>query len=395
VDQSKSRAEPELERPVPPEANDNVANPTFTQATRMESIRDMFTAGPLRIIVSLAIPVITFIALQWSFIFMRDSEASKFAIGVVAILVGVFGVWVLFYATDNLVSLLPARTRDMVRPFVFVGPAMVVLFIYLIYPLFSTLYLSFFGPDSENFVGLENYVFAFTDPDILIALRNNAMWLVIVTSFTVGLGLLIAVMVDRIGRWEPVAKSLIFLPMAISAVGSSVIWRFMYYAKPEGQEQIGLANAVITGLGGEPVGFMIEKSINNFALMFIMIWTLTGFCMVILSAAVKGIPDELIEAARLDGANEVQIFFMVMIPYIKGTIITVGTTVLILVLKVFDIVYVMTNGQFDTEVVANRMFNELFRFGNSGQARALVMILMLATIPVMVYNIRSLREQRS
>ncbi len=354
----------------------------------------MVTTGPLRIVVSFIVPVITFLVLYWSFNFMRSTEAPKLLIAVVAIVVGVGGVWALFFTTDNLVSLLPEKTRELVRPFVFVGPGLVVLVVYLVYPAFYTLSISFFGPQSEKFVGLKNYVFAFTAEPMQIALRNNVMWMIFVTTMAVVFGLIIAVMVDRIGKWEPVAKSLIFLPMAISAVGSSVIWRFMYYAKPEGEEQIGLINAIIVGLGGEPVGFMIEKSINNFALMFIMIWTLTGFCMIILSAAVKGVPDELLEAARLDGAGEIRIFFSVIIPYIKGTIITVATTVLIMVLKVFDIVYVMTNGRFDTEVVANRMFNEMFKFGDYGHASALVTILMLATIPIMIYNIRSLRAEK-
>lgn len=367
---------------------------TIEHEKKHGNILDHLTTGPLRVGVSLIIPVLAFLALRWSFIFMRDSDAPRYVIGAVAILVGVFGVWVLFYATDNIVSLLPQKIREMVRPFVYVGPGLVVLIVYLVYPTFYNFYISFMGPQSEKFVFLDNYVFAFTNPAMQIALRNNVMWMIIVTGSTVSLGLVIAVMVDRINRWEPVAKSLIFLPMAISAVGSAVIWRFMYYAKPESEPQIGLVNAIIVGLGFDPVGVMFEKSINNFALMIIMIWTLTGFCMIILSAAVKGVPDELLEAARLDGASEVRIFFSVIIPYIKGTILTVATTVLIMVLKVFDIVYVMTNGKFDTEVVANRMFNEMFKFGNYGHASALVMILVIATIPVMIFNIYSLRAEK-
>lgn len=355
---------------------------------------DLLMTGPLRILAALIIPAITFGVLYASFVFMRDSNASKLAIALVAITVGVFGVWALFIATNNLVSLLPERFRELVRPFVFVGPALAILFVYLVYPSFYTLYISFFGPKSKEFVFLENYVYAFTDTQMQIALRNNVLWMIIVTACTVILGLVIAVLVDRVGKWEPLAKSLIFLPMAISAVGSSVIWRFMYYPKPEGEPQIGLINAFITTLGFEPVAFLIEKPLNNFALMIIMIWTLTGFCMIILSSAVKGVPDELIEAARLDGASEVRIFFNVIVPYIRGTILTVTTTVLIMVLKVFDIVYVMTNGKFDTEVVANRMFNEMFKAGNYGHASALVALLMIATIPVMVFNIRNLRAEK-
>jgi alpha-glucoside transport system permease protein len=350
--------------------------------------------SPLRLIAALVIPLITFGVLYWSFNFMRDSDAPRLLIALVAITVGVGGVWALFLGTNQAVNFLPEGIRENVRPYVFVGPALVVLFFYLVYPTFYNLYISFFGPRSEEFVWFENYAYVFTDSTMQIALRNNLLWIVFVTSITVAAGLVIAVMVDRIGKWEPVAKSLIFLPMAISAVGASVIWRFMYYAKPMQEDQIGLLNAIIVALGGEPVAFLIERPLNNFALMAVMIWMLTGFCMVILSSAVKGVPDELLEAARLDGASEIRIFFNIIIPYIKGTILTVATTVLIMVLKVFDIVYVMTNGRFDTEVVANRMFNEMFKAGDYGHASAIVTILLLATLPILVFNIRSLRAER-
>lgn len=349
-------------------------------------------AGPLRLIVSLIVPVLTFFFLRWSFIFMRDSDASKLLIAIVALVVGVGAVWLLYLVTDNLVSLLPEGSREIVRPYVFVGPALVVLGLYLVYPLVRTIWLSFYGARGNEFVGLKNYLFAFTNPEMLIAFRNNLLWLVIVTFFVVGLGLVIAVMVDRIGTWEPVAKSFIFLPMAISAVGASVIWRFIYSFQPAGRPQIGLLNAIGTALGLEPKGWLILQPWNNLFLIAIMAWILTGFAMVVISAAVKSVPAELLEAARIDGANEIQIFFRVIIPSIQGTLITISTTVIIMVLKVFDIVYVMTNGQYDTEVVANRMYQELFRFRNFGRASTLAIVLLVAVIPVMIYNIRNLRE---
>ncbi len=355
---------------------------------------DILTAGPLRIVVSFVVPVLTFIVLRWSFIFMRDVDANRLAIGAVAILVGVGGVWVLFILTNYLVEQLPMTARDRVRPFVFVGPALVILFVYLIYPMFNTLYLSLLGPESERFVGLDNYVRAFSEPDLLIILRNNALWIVLVTSFAVGFGLIIAVLVDRIGRWEPIAKSLVFVPMAISAVGASVIWKFMYFVRAEEQTQIGLLNAAITGLGGMPTNFLENRSINNFALITIMIWLLTGFCMVVLSAAIKGVPTELLEASRIDGANEIQVFTRVIVPVIRPTIVTIGTTVLIMVLKVFDIVYVMTGGRRETQVIANRMFLELFRGGSIGLGSALAMILLIAVSPVIISNLRELRLRR-
>ncbi|MCJ7569124.1 MAG: sugar ABC transporter permease [Anaerolineales bacterium] len=361
------------------------------QPNRVASI---FTTGPLRIIVSLIVPVIAFLVLRWSFIYMRDTEANKLLIGLVALIIGVGAVWALYLITDNLVSLLPQGIGDTVRPFVFVGPALAILSMYLVYPLVRTIYLSFFDARSESFVGLENYIFALTSPDMLIAFRNNLLWLVFVTSAVVSLGLVIAVLVDRIGKWEPVAKSIIFLPMAISAVGASVIWKFIYSFQPSPRPQIGLLNSIVTALGGDPQGWLILKPWNNFFLIIIMIWILTGFAMVVISAAVKGVPAELLEAARIDGANEVRIFFGVIIPYIRGTLITIATTVLIMVLKIFDIVFVMTSGQNDTEVIANRMFREMFTFRNFGRGSALAILLLIAVIPAMIYNVRNIREAR-
>lgn len=348
--------------------------------------------GVLRIVVSLIVPAITFMALRWSFIFMRDANANKILIGVVALVFGVGAVWALYLLTDNLVGLLPERARRLIRPFVFVGPAMAVLGVYLLYPTVQTLVQSFMGARGAEFVGLQNYAFVFTSPEMLIALRNNLLWLVFVTGFVVSLGLVIAVMVDRIGRWEPVAKSIIFLPMAISAVGAGVIWKFIYSFQPIQRPQIGLLNAIVVAFGGQPQGWLILKPWNNFFLIAIMIWILTGFAMVVLSAAVKSVPSSLMEAARIDGASEVRIFFRIIIPYISGTLITITTTVIIMVLKVFDIVYVMTNGQNNTEVIANRMYRELFTYRNQGHASAIAIVLLIAVTPVMIYNIRSMRR---
>ncbi len=360
------------------------------------NIVELVTTGPLRLLVALVVPLITFFVLWQSFIFMRDSETNKLIVGLVALIVGVGGVWALYIGANYMIEQLPIRMRDALRPYLFVGPAMVILTVFLVYPALNTIYISFLDARSNNFVGLDNYMFAFTDPDMQIALRNNVLWIFLVTAIAVSLGLVIAVLADRLRGWEETtAKSLIFLPMAISAVGAGVIWSFMYDAQPVSQNQIGLLNAIVVGMGGEPVRFLNEKAINNFALIFIQIWLLTGFCMVILSAAVKGVPEELLEAARIDGANETQIFFRILIPSIMPTIITVATTVFIIVLKVFDIVYVMTNGRRDTEVVANRMFNEFFKFGNFGHGSALAVVLLLAVVPIIIANIRSLRERRS
>ena len=356
---------------------------------------EIFAATPTRIAVSLIVPVVTFLVLRWSFIFMRDSEASKFLIGIVALTIGVGGVWVLFAATNNLVSMLPTRMRDMLRPFVFVGPAVAVLLFYIVFPALRTIYLSFLNRTSTEFVGLRNYEFVFTDPQMLIILRNTLFWVVIVPFVAVAMGLLIAVMTDRLRPgWEKIVKSLIFLPMAISFVGASVIWRFVYYYQPAGYEQIGLLNAIVTAFGGEPVAWLIIRPWNNFFLLFIMIWLQTGFAMVIQSAAVKGVPNSLLEAARIDGANEIRIFFNVIIPYIKGTILTVMTTILFMVLKIFDIVYVMTSGNYDTGIVASRMYKEAFIYRNFGRGSALAVFLFIVVIPFMIRNITQMRENR-
>ncbi|MEB3192164.1 MAG: sugar ABC transporter permease [Snowella sp.] len=277
-------------------------------------------------------------------------------------------------------------------PWVYVAPALLFLSAYLILPTLQTIYLSFFDGRSQNFIGLQNYAFAVTDPSMLTAFKNNLLWLVLVTGVSVSLGLIIAVLVDKV-RYEAIAKSVIFLPMAISFVGASVIWKFVYAYKPAGDDQIGLLNAIVTGLGFEPVGWLVERSVNNFALIAIMIWLYTGFCMVILSAAVKGIPNDVIEAAKIDGANSWQIFWRITIPMIRSTILVVSTTVVILVLKVFDIVFVMTGGNQGTEVIASRMIKEMFNYRNFGRGSAIAVILLILIIPVMITNIRRFRAQ--
>ncbi|NEO68628.1 MAG: sugar ABC transporter permease [Moorea sp. SIO3H5] len=277
---------------------------------------------------------------------------------------------------------------------VYLAPALALLTAYLILPTLNTIYISFLDKRSQNFVGLDNYIFAFTNPNMGIAFRNNVLWLVLVTGFSVGLGLIIAVLVDRV-RYEPVAKSIIFMPMAISFVGASVIWRFIYAFRPAGSEQIGLLNGIITSLGFEPVGWLVERELNNYALIVIMIWLQTGFCLILLSAAIKGIPKDIIEAARIDGASEWQIFWKITIPMIQGTIAVVVTTVVIAVLKVFDIVWVMTGGNQNTEVIASRMIKEMFNYRNFGRGSAIAVILLLVIIPVMISNIRRFREQEN
>lgn len=311
---------------------------------------------------------------------------------LVAIAVGCGGVIGLFYLANYAINALPKPWNSRLLPWVYVSPAMAILSAYLILPTIQTIYLSFYDGRSQNFVGLKNYVFAFTDKSMLVAFKNNLLWLVLVTGISVGLGLIVAVLVDKV-RYEAVAKSLIFLPMSISFVGASVIWKFIYAYKPAGADQIGLLNAIVVSLGFEPVGWLVERSVNNFALIAIMIWLYTGYCMVILSAAVKGIPEDVIEAAKIDGANSWQIFWRITVPMIRSTLLVVSTTVVILVLKVFDIVFVMTGGNQGTEVIASRMIKEMFNYRNFGRGSAIAVILLILIIPVMVSNIRRFRAQ--
>ena len=324
---------------------------------------------------------------------MDSNNVSLIFKALLAIFLGSFGVIGVFYALNILVEkAFPERARIKVLPWIYVGPALLLLTVSLIIPTLRTVYLSLFGPSSNEFVGLKNYIFVLTAPDTLTTFRNNLLWLVLVTGISVFLGLIIAVLIDRV-KYEQVAKSLIFLPMAISFVGASVIWRFIYAYRPADAEQIGVLNAIATGLGFEPIGWLVNPAINNFALIAIMIWLQTGFCMVLLSSAVKGVPADVLEAARVDGASEVQIFWRIIIPMIMPTILVVSTTVIVLVLKVFDIVFVMTGGNLGTDVIASRMIREMFNFRNYGRGSAIAVILLIAVIPVMVANIRRFRQQ--
>ena len=232
---------------------------------------------------------------------------------------------------------------------------------------------------------------------MLEAIRNNVMWLVFGSTSSVAFGLIIAVLADR-SRFEKTAKSFIFLPMAISFVGAGIIWNFIYEYRPAGQPQIGLLNQIVVSLGGTPQAWPQWVAVapwNNLFLILILIWLQAGFAMVLFSAALKGIPDELLEASRIDGANEFQIFFSIMVPYISGTIITVWTTIVIFTLKVFDVVWGMTGGQFGTHVIATQFYRQSFTNRNSGFGSAIAIVLLLAVVPVMIYNLRQFRQQEA
>lgn len=277
-------------------------------------------------------------------------------------------------------------------PWLYLAPALLILGFYLVYPTVETLRLSFYDARGETFVGLENYRWVFTARPMRIAFRNNLLWVVVFTSATVSLGMVLAVMADRV-RYEAAFKTSIFLPMAISFAGAGVIWLFMYAYRPPQAPQIGLLNAILVNVfQSKPIAWLTNRSINNFALIVVGVWIWTGFCLVVLSAAYKSIPKELLEAARVDGANEWQIFWRIILPVMKPTLAVVTTTMIINVLKIFDIVYVMTNGNYDTEVIANRMYKEMFHFRNFGRASAIAVVLLLAILPVMAVNMSRFLE---
>jgi alpha-glucoside transport system permease protein len=364
-----------------------------------------------RVLLAIGIPLIAFYVLYLGFIFLRDSNAPQLVITLVAIVWGVGGVAILYWVFNNLVERLPDAWKTRLLPFVFVGPAMAILAWYLAVPTMRTFWISLFNRDgppeglnflqllsSDAFVGLGNYVEVFRPGGLMLeAIRNNLMWIVFGSTFSVAFGLVIAVLADR-SRFEKTAKSFIFLPMAISFVGASIIWNFIYEYRPAGQPQVGLLNAIVTGLGGAPQAWPQWVDIapwNNLFLIVIVVWLQAGYCMVLFSAALKGIPEELLEAGRIDGANEFQIFFRIMIPYIRGTIIAVWTTVVIFTLKIFDVVWVMTGGQFGTHVIATQFYRQSFTNRNSGFGSAIAIVLLIAVIPVMYYNLRQFREQEA
>lgn len=358
--------------------------------------------------------------------------------------------------------------REAIRPWLFVAPALILLFVYLVFPAIQTFYLSFSDADGnvrvtapvypdevralninfatplnaqrmldvrdvlaeeypsvaevtlediesanlstngdginylferanadleQNFVLLRNYEWAFNpnNESFWEAVRNNILWLLVPFLSTV-FGLLIAILADNV-RWGTIVKSLIFLPMAISFIGASVIWRFIYYFKGQDVEQIGLLNAIVVSLGGEAQAWMTIQPWNNFLLMIILIWIQTGFAMVLLSAALRGVPEETKEAARIDGANEITLFFRIIIPQIMSTILVVLTTITIVVLKVFDIVQAMTNGQNGTQVLANLMFDQSFRAFDVGRGAIVSVVLLVAVVPILVWNLRQFQKQ--
>jgi len=393
-----------------------------------------------------------------AFWFVDSLSESALMIALTGVVISIAASAGLFVGANGLASLLPDRIGSRIRPWIFVGPALLFIFVTLVVPTVRTLYLSVLDNRGEEVVGLDQYADIFTSEDIfgfdgisdmftsrlfllgLAALAvaavlgvrngraigtrldlssagttlaigagvtlvlfalfssargviwNNLWWVFAVTAIATALGLAVAVLADRV-KGEAIAKALIFLPMAISFVGASIIWRFVYAFRPQTSDQIGVLNAVWRGLGGAVLDPLQARPWNTFFLIMVLIWGQTGFAMVVLSSAIKAVPDEYIEAARVDGATESQIFWRIILPQIRSTILVVVTTLIILVMKVFDIVKVMTNGEFGTNVIANEMFDQAFRFGNVGLGAALASVLFLAVLPLMYVNVRRVREE--
>jgi alpha-glucoside transport system permease protein len=351
----------------------------------------------LRVLAAISIPIGAFALLVWAFDFLRERNANRFLVVGVALVIGVGGVFFLYWAMNRLVDWLPERYGERVRPYVFVGPCLVLLAVFLVYPVLSTIWTSFRDAQGVNYVGLDNFKFVFTDSDMLKALRNTAGWIIIVPLVAVSTGLLFATLADRLRHGEAWAKSLIFLPLAISFVGAAITWRLVYSFRPEGfGTNIGLLNGIMIGLGQNPVSWLSQEPWNNLLLMVIMVWMQVGFAMVVLSAAIKSIPDEIIEAARIDGASEFQVFRRIMVPSILPTIVVVTTYMVINCLKVFDIVYVMGSPEASgTVVIAERMINWFYIANHDGRGAAIAVVLFIAVIPVMIWNVRQFREQEA
>lgn len=317
---------------------------------------------------------------------------------LLTVIAGVGAALAFYWVLNKLVELLPGRWEDRVKPFAFILPAVAAIGLYLIYPAIQTIVYSFANADSTAFVGMANYDKLLSSPGFRQTLLNTLLWILLVPLVSVLLGLGIAVLADRLSpSAEKTAKTIIFLPMAVSAVGAATVWRFVYASNPPSQPQVGLQNAIVTGLGHDPIAWLEQSTLrlNSMLLMVILLWAQVGYSMVLLSAAIKGVPADTLEAARIDGADERQIFSRVVVPQIRGTIVTVWVTVTIGVMKIFDIVYVMTNGNFNTNVVGVEFFNQLFTNFDNGAAAAIVVMLMIAVVPVMIYQVRQFRAEEA
>lgn len=317
-----------------------------------------------------------------------ESTAGKFLLmfAAVAIFAIVFGL-ILFLA-----SLFKGRRGEQAQGALFAAPVVLLLAVGLLYPALLTIQQSLRGRKGDGAYGFSNYAEIFTQPELLTVIRNTAIWVLLVPFLATAVGLLYAILIDR-ARGEAFAKALIFLPMAISMVGASIIWKFVYQYKQTERPQIGLLNQVLKSLGFETQQFLLDAPRNTIMLIIVMVWIQAGFAMTVLSAAIKAIPDDIIEAARLDGVSGFRMFRYITLPSIRAAVVVVLTTIGIATLKVFDIVRTMTAGQFETSVVANEFYNQSFRYDAQGLGAALAVLLFVLVIPIVVYNIVQMRKE--
>ncbi len=359
----------------------------FSMNKTLEKPSQRILSWIARLFISILVPFVVFVVLYFGFRFLRDSQAPQIVITISAIVWGVGGSAALYGVTNWVIQRTNESWRKILTPFMFVGPAVAILGWYLFIPTIRSLVLSFYDRSSQNFVGFDNYAYLFSDASMQTAFVNNIIWLVVGTAGSVVLGLIIALLADR-SRFEKVAKAIIFAPMAISFVGAGVIWKFMYAYRPVSSNQIGLLNAIVTFFGGDPQNWIVLRPWNTLFLIIILIWLQTGFAMVVLSAAIKTVPSQFLEAGRIDGASELRIIRSIVIPTIKSSLITVSTTILLITLKVFDIVYSMTNGLYGTEVLASQQYKQMFKFLHYGRGSAIAIIILVAVTPVIWYNLK-------
>ena len=332
------------------------------------------------------------IVLGSGLVFLARTDLPKLLTALIAVLWVGGGLTGLYFGLDRVCAHVRRRTANVLQPAMFVGPALLMIFYFLAFPTVRTFYASIFNHDGSTFVGLANYVRLFTEPFMLVTFRNNLLWLIFGAGFTTVFGLAIAALADR-SRYENVVKAIIFMPMAISLVGAGIVWKFIYAYRDASLPQIGALNALYTGMGGEPQAWIAQlQPWNNLFLIVIVVWLQTGYAMVLFSAAIKAVPAEVLEAASIDGASELRAFWSVTLPMIKSTVIAVSATVTIFTLKIFDVVLVMTGGNFGTDVIATQFYNQYFINRDFGLGSAIAVVLLLAVTPVIVYNLRNIQR---
>ena len=325
-------------------------------------------------------------------VFLARTDLPKLLTALIAVLWVGGGLTGLYFALDKVCAHVGRRTARVLQPAMFVGPALLMIFYFLAFPTVRTVYASLFNHDGSAFVGLANYVRLFTEPFMLVTFRNNLLWLIFGAGFTTVFGLAIAALADR-SRYENYVKAIIFMPMAISLVGAGIVWKFIYAYRDASLPQIGVLNALYTGAGGQPQAWIaLLQPWNNLFLIVIVVWLQTGYAMVLFSAAIKAVPSDVLEAASMDGASELRAFWSVTLPMIRNTVIAVSATVTIFTLKIFDIVLVMTGGEFGTDVLATQFYTQYFIHRDFGLGSAIAVVLLLAVTPVIVYNLRSIQR---